>query len=129
MAMIRNFRELHVYQAARQQAQEIYEITKTFPKSEMYSLTDQIRRSSRAVGAIIAEGWSRRRYEAAFVNKMSEAMAEANETQSWLDFALDCNYVNQETHKQLDDRMQHIGAMLNKMIERSSDFCSATKPK
>ena len=83
MAAINSFRVLRVYQKAREQAGVIFQLSRRFPREEIYSLTDQIRRSSRAVGAIIAEGWGRRRYEAAFINKMSESMSEALETQAW----------------------------------------------
>jgi four helix bundle protein len=93
MAAAKSFRDLKVYQAAREAALQIFTATKTFPREERYALTDQIRRSSRAVKAMIAEAWARRRYKAAFINKIDEALGEANETQSWLDDALDDGYV------------------------------------
>ena len=124
MAAIQSFRDLRVYQKAREQAGIIFRLSKEFPREETYSLTDQIRRSSRAVAAIIAEGWGRRRYEAAFVNKMSEAMAESMETQSWLDHAMDCGYLPTERHSQLNQEWQHIGGMLQRMIDCASEFCS-----
>jgi len=93
MAIILSFRDLDVYKLAREQAKKIFLTTKTFPKEEKYSLTDQIRRSSRAVNAMVAEAWARRRYPAAFVNKVDEAMGEAMETQAWLEYAFDCNYL------------------------------------
>jgi four helix bundle protein len=123
MALIQSFRDLDVYQLGREQAKRIFQITKTFPKEETYSLTDQIRRSSRAVNALIAEGWGRRRYVAAFVNKMDEALAEAMETQAWLDHGLDSGYINSGLHRELDDGWQHIGAMLNRIMERADKFC------
>ena len=89
MAMIKSFRDLGVYVLVRVQARKIFALSKTFPKEERYSLTDQIRRSSRAVNAMIAEAWARRMYPAAFINKINEAMGEAMETQAWLDHALD----------------------------------------
>lgn len=101
-------------------------MTKSFPKEERYSLTDQIRRSSRAVDAMIAEAWARRKYRAAFVNKIDEAMDEAMETQAWLDHALDCNYLNNVHYKELNAAWQHIGAMLNRMIDRADDFCKSS---
>jgi four helix bundle protein len=79
---------------AREQAKRIFTISKSFPKEEKYSLTNQIRRSSRAVNAMIAEAWARRRHPAAFINKIDEAMGEAMETQAWLDHALDCDYLD-----------------------------------
>ena len=89
MAIARSFRDLNVYREAREAAQKIFELSREFPAEERYSLTDQIRRSSRAVKAMIAEAWGRRRYKAVFVNKLDEALGEANETESWLDDARD----------------------------------------
>jgi four helix bundle protein len=126
MAIIRSFRDLDVYKLAREQAGRIFAMTKSFPKEERYSLTDQIRRSSRAVDAMIAEAWARRKYRAAFVNKIDEAMGEAMETQAWLDHALDCNYLNNVHYKELNAAWQHIGAMLNRVIDRADDFCKSS---
>ena len=126
MAAIKSFRDLKVYQRALSEAKKIFLITKGFPREEMYSLTDQIRRASRAVGAILAEGWARRRYKAAFINKVNESLAEAMETQAWLDHALACEYIDKKQHRELDDAWQHIGAMLNRMIDRADDFCKST---
>ncbi len=123
MASIRSFRDLDVYTQARQQAKNVFVISKRFPREERYSLTDQIRRSSRAVNAMIAEAWARRVYPAAFVNKINEALGEAMETQAWLDHALDCGYVDEKAHRSLDESWQRIGAMLNRMIQRADDFC------
>src|SRR5277367_746755 len=94
MAIIRSFRELRAYQQARIEANRVFEMTKAFPKEEKFSLTDQIRRSSRAVKSMIAEAWGHRRYTASFVSKLTDGIGEANETQSWLDDALDCGYIN-----------------------------------
>jgi four helix bundle protein len=96
MGAARSFRDLKVYQATRVAALEIFAASKSFPRDERYALTDHIRRSSRAVKAMIAEAWARRRYKAAFINKIDEALGEANETQSWLDDALDDAYLTQE---------------------------------
>src|SRR6266700_1716657 len=96
MASAKSFRDLKVYQAARDAARLVFEATKKFPPEERYALTDQVRRSSRAVKAMIAEAWARRRYKAAFVNKIDEALGEAYETQSWLDDALDAGYLSKE---------------------------------
>src|SRR5271157_1416199 len=93
--LIRSFRDLEVYQMARREAQVIFQRSRNFPGEERYSLTDQIRRSSRAVKAMVAEAWGRRRYPAVFVNKVDEALGEATETQSWLDDCLDCGYISQ----------------------------------
>jgi four helix bundle protein len=123
MAGAKSFRDLKVYQAAREAALRIFAMTKNFPREERYALIDQVRRSSRAVNAMIAEAWARRRYKAAFVNKIDEALGEANETQSWLDDALDDEYLSQEEFTDLDNRYQAIGGMLSRMIDRADDFC------
>jgi four helix bundle protein len=123
MAVAKSFRDLKVYQAARETALRIFVATKSFPREERYALTDQIRRSSRAVKAMIAEAWARRRYKAAFINKIDEALGEANETQSWLDDARDNEYLSKEDFKEFDDRYQAIGGMLSRMIDRADDFC------
>ena len=122
MAVIQSFRDLHVYKVAREQAKKIFVLTQRFPREERYSLIDQIRRSSRAVNAILAEGWARRRCQPSFVNKVNESLGEAMETQAWLDHALDCDYLTPLEHRELDEAWQHIGAMLNSMIIRSDDF-------
>jgi len=127
MAVIRGFRDLDVYVLAREQAKKLFVLSKDFPKEELYSLTDQIRRSSRAVNAMIAEAWDRRRYPAAFINKIDEALGEAMETQAWLDHALDCGYIDRRQHHVLDDAWQKVGAMLNRMIQRADDFCRSAK--
>jgi four helix bundle protein len=123
MSPARSFRELKVYEKARDAAKQIFVVTKDFPREERYALTDQIRRSSRAVKAMLAEAWARRRYKAAFVNKIDEALGEANETQSWLDDALDAEYLSPAHFKDLNARYQAIGGMLSRMIDRADDFC------
>ncbi|MFM2295482.1 MAG: hypothetical protein RLZZ350_1895 [Verrucomicrobiota bacterium] len=127
MPLIKSFRELNVYQAARRETQAIYERSRNFPPEERYALTDQIRRSSRAVKAMLAEAWARRRYRAVFVNKLDEALGEATETQAWLDDCLDCGYLPAAEHQRMDAAWQSIGAMLNKMILRADDFCGTPK--
>jgi four helix bundle protein len=127
MAVIRGFRDLEVYKLAIAEAKEIFVLSRRFPREEMYSLTDQIRRSSRAVGAMIAEAWARRRYPAVFVNKLDEALGEANETQCWLDHACGCDYIGPEQRRDLDTRWQYVGAMLRRMIDSSDKFCGASK--
>ena len=127
MAEIRSFRDLNVYQKAREAAHTIFNLTKSFPKEERYALTDQIRRSSRAVAAMIAEAWAKRRYEAAFVSKLNDALGEAMETQSWLDHARDSGYITPAQFAELDASWQQIGGMLNRMTERASAFCKVQK--
>src|SRR6201993_53745 len=112
MAVARSFRDLNVYRQARETAQQIFEVSRQFPVEERYSLTDQIRRSSRSVKAMIAEAWGRRRYKAVFVNKLDEALGEATETQSWLDDAFDSGYLKAEQHEKLDSSWRLIGGML-----------------
>ena len=99
--MIQYHWELDVYQLSVEAAMRIFELTKSFPKQETYSLTDQIRRSSRSVSGQIAEAWRRRKYEAAFINKLNEAEGEAAETQVWLEYSVKCGYMNRETGKEL----------------------------
>ena len=123
MAGAKSFRELNVYVAARTAAGLVFSVTKNFPREERYALTDQIRRSSRAVKAMIAEAWARRRYKAAFIDKIDQALGEANETQSWLDDALDDGYVTPADFADLNSRYQNIGGMLSRMIDRADDFC------
>src|SRR5215813_14807719 len=103
MALIKSFRDLDVYKLGSEEAKKIFILTKSFPSEEKYSLTDQIRRSSRAVYAILAEAWARRRYVAAFINKVNEALGEAMETQAWLDHAGICGYISEDTRFELDD--------------------------
>ena len=123
MAAAKSFRELKVYALARESARRIFALTRGFPKEERYALVDQIRRSSRAIKAMLAEAWARRRYKAAFVNKIDEALGESNETQSWLDDALDCGYLTAAEFAELDQCYQRVGGMLSRMIDRADDFC------
>ena len=123
MASIRSFRDLEVYRISLEGARRIFIVTMSFPREERYALVDQIRRSSRAVNGLIAEGWGRRRYRAAFINKMSEAIGEASETQAWLDHALICEYIDIVLHGELDATWRHVGAMLHRIMQRADDFC------
>jgi four helix bundle protein len=102
---------------------EIFEITKSFPKEEKFSLTDQIRRSSRSVCTNLAEAWRKRRYKAVFMNKLSDAEQEAAETQTWLEFALKCDYINEDVFKKLDDKYEHVFAMLITIERKADTFC------
>lgn len=115
-------KSLRVYQLAYELAMEIFHVSKTFPNEERYSLTDQIRRSSRAVAANIAEGYRKRQYPKMFVNKMSDSDGEVAETQTWLDFSLDCGYVSGENHKSLFSRYESVGGMLGNMIQHQEKF-------
>ncbi len=113
---ITHHRELDVYKKAMNAAMHIFQESKTFPKDETYSLTDQLRRSSRSVCANLAEAWRRRRYEAAFVAKLNECEAEAAETQTWLEFAVRCDYLDADKGKELYQSYNEILAMLSAMI-------------
>ena len=124
---VHDYRDLNVYKLSRQMALEIFELTKEFPKEEMYALTDQIRRSSRSVGAQIAEAWAKRRYEKHFISKLTDADAESRETQHWLECATDCGYLEPKTASLLIDQYQSIGRMLGSMIAKAPQFCT-TKP-
>lgn len=124
MAVARGFRELDVYQRAFTAAMDIYQQSKSFPREEQFALTDQIRRSSRAVCANIAEGWRKRRYVRAFTNKLSDADSEAAETLVWIDFAFHLNLIDATAHHRLADTYDHIGAQLTRMITHANDWCS-----
>ena len=118
-----SFRDLVVYQKSRQLSREIFMLTKSFPKEEAFSLTDQIRRSSRSIGANISEAWAKRRYEKHFVSKLTDSDGEQMETQHWIEAALDCEYVDQNTSTQLIEKCLEIGRMLGGMMEKSEMFC------
>ena len=121
--MIKSFKDLIVYQKSFEQAMEIFELTKDFPKMERYSLTDQIRRSSRSVCVNIGESWRKRRYPAHFISKLTDADAEATETMIWLDFSLACKYLSQEYYEVLSTRCDGIGKMLGSMMMSPKKFC------
>src|SRR5438067_13190003 len=108
MAIARSFRDLNVYRKARETAQEIFGLSRDFPVEERYTLTDQIRRSSRAVKAMIAEAWGRRRYKAVFINKLDEALGEATETQSWVEDARDVQYLTEHEFNLLESKCIYI---------------------
>ena len=116
------FKELTVYKKAFAVSMEIFEITKGFPKEEQYSLTSQIRRSSRSVCSNIAEGYRKRMYEAHFVSKATDADMENSETSVWIDTAFACKYINEETKVDLTKKVQEIGRLLNHMIENPEKY-------
>ena len=120
----KSFKDLEVYQLVRQLSLEIFKTSKSFPKEEMYSLTDQIRRSSRSVGAQIAEAWAKRRYKKYFISKLTDADGEQQETQHWIETALDCGYITAIYSKDLLERYASVGRMLNSMINKADSFCS-----
>ena len=119
----RNFRDLAVYQKARKVSRAIFESSKGFPKEETYSLTDQIRRASRSIGAQIAEAWAKRRYARHFVSKLTDADAEQMETQHWINEAYECQYLDSKQAEELTKELMQIGRMLNSMIQKAHLFC------
>ncbi len=120
---LRHFRDLDVYQIAFQNAMTIFQVSKSFPGEERYSLTDQIRRASRSVCSNLAEAWRKRKYKAVFKNKLTDAMQEASETQSWLEFCCACNYIDRSTFEDLDSQYEQIIGMLNSMEKKAETFC------
>jgi len=116
------FRDLIVYKKAYNLAKDIHEISKSFPVEEKYSLTDQVRRSSRSVCANIAEAYRKRRYPKHFTSKITDADAEASETVTWLDFALDFNYITKDMHDNLETGYEEVGRMLGSMADHPEKF-------
>ena len=123
LAHARRFDDLIVYQKAYAVAGRIFELTKSFPKEETYSLTDQVRRSSRSAGAQIAEAWGKRRYERHFVSKLTDADAEQLETQHWVRVARHCGYLSAQEENDLLQDLNEIGRMLHSMIAKADLFC------
>jgi four helix bundle protein len=122
MEKIRKHKDLRVYQLSFEVGMEIFELTKKFPKEELYSLTDQIRRSSRSVSGNIAEAWRKRRYPKSFVAKLTDSDGEAAETQVWLDYALACKYIEIGEHDKIYDKYEHIIAMLTNMTTKPEQW-------
>lgn len=120
--MERGYRELNVYQLAYKLAMEVFEVSKSFPKEEKYSLTDQIRRSSRSVCANIGEGYRKRKYPKHFSSKMTDADGECSETQIWLDFARDCKYIDSEVRNKMFIEYEGVGRMLGSMADNPEKF-------
>lgn len=102
---------------------KLFELSKDFPKAEMYSLTDQARRSSRSVSTNIAEAWAKRRYSAAFVSKLSDAEAELYETQAWLDFAVECEYLGSDAADKLQAEYESLARSVVGMIQNADKWC------
>ena len=120
----RGYKDLRVYQLAYSLAMEIFQETKKFPTEERYSLTDQIRRSSRSIPTNIAEAWKKRSYEKAFVSKLSDCSAEGAETEVWLDFARDCSYLTADRHAYFAEKYDEVNRMLSSMMNQPGKFCS-----
>jgi four helix bundle protein len=124
---IRDFRELRAFESAMDAAMSIFFITSDFPKGEKYSLTDQIRRSSRSVCANITEAWRKRRYRAAFIAKLSDAESEAAETQIWLEFSRRCGYLTNDKSSEMNAVYDYIMSCLVKMIQNANDWTIRAK--
>lgn len=121
---INGFRDLIVFQKSYALSMEIFEISKLFPKEEKYSLTDQIRRSSRSIPTNIAESWAKRMYIKAFVNKLSDALAEEFETEVWLNMSFDIKYIEKQNHDLLISKYNEIRKMLISMLNNPDKFCN-----
>lgn len=113
--MIRSYNDLDVYQLSYSLAMEIFELSKKFPKEELYSLTSQIIRSSRSISSNIVEGWAKRTYENKFKLHLIDALGSSAETQNWIRFAKDCNYITPEVFDTLNNKLDHVGKMLTKL--------------
>ncbi|MCG3149348.1 MAG: hypothetical protein PCFJNLEI_02808 [Verrucomicrobiae bacterium] len=127
--LIKTFRELEVYRGAMELTMEFFRITKPFPSEERYSLTDQIRRSSRSVCANLAEAWRKRRYTAAFISKLNDAEAEAAETQVWLEIAHRSGYLQESDFKRLDEAYEKVLGQLVRMVDQPHKWAIGPKPK
>ncbi len=120
--IIRSAKDLDVYKKAYAISMEIFHLSKKWPGDERFSLTDQIRRSSRSVCANLREAWSKRRYEAHFVSKLTDCDGECSETDTWLDYAKDCGYIDRDLHKRLTTECRSVGSMLGAMIKNPKPF-------
>lgn len=123
MSKIDSYKDLIVYQKAYKLAMEIFELSIGFPLDEKYSLTDQIRRSSRSVTSNLAEMWSKRRYEKSFVNKLTDSLGETQETEVWLDYSKDCGYVQKEVHERLINEYIEVRKILISMLNNPDKWC------
>ncbi|PYS70085.1 MAG: diversity-generating retroelement protein bAvd family protein [Acidobacteria bacterium] len=119
---IKSAKDLKVYKAAYELAMRIFELSKSFPPEEKFALTSQIRRSSRSVCLNLREAWAKRRYEAHFVNKLTDCDGENSETDSSLDFARDCKYITIDQHVKMAELCQEVGRMLGSMIRNPTTF-------
>lgn len=119
---VKRFQDLEVYQMQRLLSRRVFQVSGRFPAEEKYSLTDQIRRSARSVGAQIAEAWAKRRYPKHFVTKLTDADGEQLETQHWLAEALDCSYLGEDEHQLLMELCERTGKMLGSMMQKADSF-------
>jgi four helix bundle protein len=119
----KSFRDLVVYRKARELQRQVYQMTLSFPPEERFALTDQVRRSSRSIGANIAEAWAKRRYDKHFLSKLTDADGEQFETQHWIATAMECKYLDVNQARELVDKCMEIGRLLGGMIEKADLFC------
>jgi four helix bundle protein len=119
---ISSFRDLRVYRAAMELQQTVFESSKLWPREEKFSLVDQVRRSSRAVGANLAESWAKRKYPLHFVSKLTDADGELQETSHWITTALACGYITDAAHVKFQSHLKEIGKMLGKMMSMPEKF-------
>ncbi len=125
---VQRFQDLEVYKKAFEVADRIYQLSKSFPREETYSLTDQVRRASRSVGAQIAEAWGNRRYDRYFVSRLVGADSEQLEVQHWIQTAAACGYLTESQAKELVTQLAEIGRMLQSMIDKAHSFQPIGKP-
>ena len=123
MEYVKSYRELEVHKLSRELSHKIFEISKSVPKEEMYSLTDQMRRSSRSVGGQVAEAWAKRKYPKHFISKLTDADGEQMESQHWIETTADCSYITLKIASELLIKYETIGKMLNSMINKADKFC------
>ena len=124
MTIVKDYMDLDVYLLALELQQEIYELSKLFPNEERYSLTDQIRRCSRSIGANISEAWAKRRYKAHFISKLSDSDGEQLETLHWLKTAFECGYIIKEKYHVLTNKCHEIGQKLGRMMKDADKWCA-----
>jgi four helix bundle protein len=120
---VNSFKELIVYQKAHKLAMDVFKITQSFPKEEKFSLTDQIRRSSRSVSSCIAESWAKRRYIRHFVSKLTDSLGEEYETEDWLAYSKDCAYITENVYQGLLSEYDEVRKMLISMINNPEKWC------
>jgi len=120
--MIKSFRDLEVHKRSFRMAMDIFWLTKQFPKEEIYSLTSQIVRSSRSISANVSEGWAKRKYEPVFKQHLIHALGSCTETENWLDFVLECKYIDNPTYRKLTEEIDQIGKMLNKLHQNWKSY-------
>lgn len=122
LGYVKHFQDLEVYKKQRMLSRGVFELSRSFPPEERFALTDQIRRSSRSVGAQMAEAWGKRRYPKSFVSKLSDADSEQLETQHWLTEALDCGYISESRSSELKSLCEEIGRMIGAMMQKANTF-------